>query len=97
MCPFWYNFDTVLCQFLETGTSDKCLIGIVQNLKFSGFILYPLSFFLYSPFEKKKNSHGVGNPGLLEHIMVSLSLKEVIGNILMGFCVCGCAHLGLQC
>ena len=20
---FWYNFDTVLCQFLETGTSDS--------------------------------------------------------------------------
>ena len=25
ICPFWYNFDTVLCQFLETGTSDRCL------------------------------------------------------------------------
>ena len=25
----WYNFDTVLYQFLETGTSDRCLIGIV--------------------------------------------------------------------
>jgi len=46
-----YNFDTVLCQFLETGTSDRCLIGIVQNLRFSGFSLYPLSFFLYSPFK----------------------------------------------
>ena len=48
---FWYNFDTVLCQFLETGTSDRCLLCIVQHLRFSGFILYPLSFFLYSPFE----------------------------------------------
>jgi len=27
---FWYNFDTSLCQFLET--SDRCL-GIVQLLK----------------------------------------------------------------
>ena len=44
----WYNFDTVLYQFLETGTSDRRLI--VQNLRFSGFSLYPLSFFLYSPF-----------------------------------------------
>ena len=26
---FFYNFDTVLCQFLETGTSDRRLIGIV--------------------------------------------------------------------
>ena len=23
---FGYNFDTVLYQFLETGTSDRCLI-----------------------------------------------------------------------
>ena len=44
---FWYNFDTVLYQFLETGTSDRCLICIVQRLRFSGFKLYPLSLFLY--------------------------------------------------
>ena len=25
----WYNFDTVLYQFLETGTSDRRLIDIV--------------------------------------------------------------------
>ena len=50
----WYNFDTVLYQFLETGTSDRCLICIVQNLRFSGFILYPLSFFLYSPFKNEE-------------------------------------------
>ena len=47
-----YNFDTVLYQFLETGTSDRCLICIVQNLRFSGFSLYPLAFFLYSPFKR---------------------------------------------
>ena len=47
----WYNFDTVICQFLETGTSDRCLIGIVQLLRFSGFTIYSLSFFLYSPFK----------------------------------------------
>ena len=45
-----YKFDTVLYQFLETGTSDRCLKCIVQNLRFSSFILYPLSIFLYSPF-----------------------------------------------
>ena len=39
---FWNNFYTVLCQFLETGTSDRCLIGRVQLLRFSGFSLYPL-------------------------------------------------------
>ena len=38
-------------QFLETGTSDRCLICDVQRLRFLGFILYPLSFFLYSPFK----------------------------------------------
>ena len=25
---FWYDFDTVVCQFLETGTSDRCLTGL---------------------------------------------------------------------
>ena len=25
----WYNFDIVLYRFLETGTSDRRLIGIV--------------------------------------------------------------------
>ena len=47
----WYSFYTVLYQFLETGTSVRCLICIVQNLRFSGFRLYHLSFFLYSPFK----------------------------------------------
>ena len=30
---FWYNFDTVLYQFLETGTSDRTLMGRDQVLK----------------------------------------------------------------
>ena len=51
---FWYNFVTVLRQFLETGTSDRCFIGIVKLLRFSSFSLHPLSFFLYSPFNKGK-------------------------------------------
>ena len=45
------EIDTVLYQFLETRTSDRCPIGIVQNLKISGFILYPISFFIYRPFK----------------------------------------------
>ena len=48
---FSYNFDTVLFPSLETGTSDRCLICMVQLLRFSGFILYPLSFILYIPFK----------------------------------------------
>ena len=31
--------------------------GIVQNLRFLGFILYPLSLVLYSPFNIKKNTN----------------------------------------
>ena len=27
---FWYNFDTVVYQFLKTGTSDRTLIDIDQ-------------------------------------------------------------------
>ena len=42
---FSYKFDT--------ETSDGCLMCIVQRLRFSGFILYPLSFFLYSPFNNE--------------------------------------------
>ena len=45
---FSYEFVTVLYQFLETGTSDRCLIVIVQRLRFSGVSLYSLSFFRYS-------------------------------------------------
>ena len=48
---FLYNFDTVLHQFLETGTSDRTLKGLGQLHKFSGFSLYSLSFLLYSPFK----------------------------------------------
>ena len=57
----WYNFDRVLYQFLETGTSDRRLIGIVQLMRFSGFSLYSLSFFLYSPFKIDNLSHYVCN------------------------------------
>ena len=49
-----YNFDTVLYQFLETGTSDRTLLGLDQPLKFFGFSLYPISFVLYSPFKWHK-------------------------------------------
>ena len=45
------NLDTVLYQFLETGESDRTLMGLFQLLKCLGFSLYPLSFFLYSPFK----------------------------------------------
>ena len=48
---FLYNFDTVLHQFLEMGTSDITLIGLDQLHKYSGFSLYSVKFLLYSPFK----------------------------------------------
>ena len=47
-----YNSNQVLYQFLEIGTSDKTFIGRDQELKWLAFSLYPLSIFLYSPFNK---------------------------------------------
>ena len=44
---FSYYFDTVLYQFLETGTSDRCLLCIVQRLRF--YLIPPLIFPLQSP------------------------------------------------
>ena len=54
MYEFSFKFDTVLYKFLVTGTSDKCL-----KCKDQLPILYPLSFFLYSPFNwySDKNTH----------------------------------------
>ena len=43
-----------LCQFLETGTSDRCLIGIIQLMRFSDFCIFPFSSFLYSSFNCQK-------------------------------------------
>ena len=54
---FSYKFDTVLFQFLETGTSDITFMGRDQELKWYAFSLYPLSFFLYSPFKRNRASH----------------------------------------
>ena len=47
----FFKLDTILNQFLETGTSDRYYMWIVQRLRFSGFILYPVSVFLYCPFK----------------------------------------------
>ena len=47
---FWYNFDTILYQFHETGTSDRTKIGHDQLLKYLDFG-YHLSFYLNSPLK----------------------------------------------
>ena len=38
---FSNKFDTVLYQFLETGTSDITFMGLDQELKWLAFSLYP--------------------------------------------------------
>ena len=49
------NLRIILTQFfLETETSDRCFICIVQRLRFSGFILYHLSFSFAVPLSKKR-------------------------------------------
>ena len=50
-----YKFDKVVNQFLEIGTSDITFMGRDRELKWLAFSLYPLSFFLYSPFKHAKN------------------------------------------
>ena len=47
-----YNFDNVLYQFLEIGTSDRTNIDRDQLIKWLGFSLYPLSFNLNSPVKE---------------------------------------------
>ena len=60
---FWFNFDTVLYQFLETETSDRCLICIVQHLRFSGLFLYPLSFSFTVPIRSHcRTVQGLNQP-----------------------------------
>jgi len=44
---FSYNFIKVLYQFLETGTSDRCLICIVQRLRSQVSSYTPLSESLF--------------------------------------------------
>ena len=36
--------DRFFCQFLDTRTSERCLTGLVQLLRFSGYSLHPFHF-----------------------------------------------------
>ena len=54
----YIRYGIILTQFYINFSRQEYQIDvfyerIVQNLRFSGFILYPLSFFLYSPFNTK--------------------------------------------
>ena len=48
---FSYIFDTVLYQFLETGTSDRTHIGLDQQQNIWGFRLNSFSFYINSSFQ----------------------------------------------
>ena len=50
---FWYNLDTVLYRFLETGTSDRTNIDRDQFLNILGFSLRP-SFYLKGTVKEKR-------------------------------------------
>ena len=50
---FWYNFDTVLYQFLETGTSDRTLICLNQLHEIFRFQPIPLFIFPLQSFKEK--------------------------------------------
>jgi len=61
ICIIFFKFDTVLHQFLETGTSDRTLMGLDQLLKCLGFSLYPLLIFpLQFEIWDLKGSHSCG-------------------------------------
>ena len=84
ICTFWYNFYTVLDQFLETGTSDGTLIGL-NLLRFSSFSLYPRSFFLYSPCEEYlKGTEFLESREVTEIVLLVVLkyLKILRGNVL---------------
>ena len=48
-------FDTVLYQFLETGTSIRTIDRSQSTPQILRFQPIPLSFFLYSPFKHEKS------------------------------------------
>ena len=50
----WFRTMILHCHWSRQGTSDRSLIGSDQLLKCSGFSPYPLSYFLYSPFNQRE-------------------------------------------
>ena len=62
-------------------TSD--LIGIVQLLKFSGFSLYPLYFFLYSPFKSRYVNSANSRQVYLVYSLFKIAILKNIKVILL--------------
>ena len=55
-----------------------------KNLRFSGFILYPLSFFLYSPFKIFNFLEKIREPALISTMIYTLFyLDEIIFQYLL--------------
>ena len=52
-----YNFNRVLYQFLETGTSDKTFMGDDQELKWLAFSLSPFHFSFTVPLIFQNYKH----------------------------------------
>ena len=82
---FWYNFDTVFYQFLETVWCLKC---IVQLLRFLDSAYNPFYFFLYSPFKGLVQGYyklQFSNPFILYgvnlHIFLVISSLSKVFNI----------------
>ena len=87
------SFDTVLYQFLETRTSDRCLKCIILRLRFSGFILYPLSFLLYSPFKWRLTLKYVYSPFQSKFLIVFSSSFDVF---LLKTLIAICSVVGMR-
>ena len=77
-----YNFDTVLYQFLVTGTSGKCFICIVSQVS----AYTPFHFFFTVPLNKGLNEYGC-KPGIV--ILVTWNYANSPFNIWSPF-TCAC-------
>ena len=79
---FSYYFNTALYRFLETETSDKIFMGRDQELKWLAFSLYPLSFFLYSPFKENNFLLSWGKSLVLNEQLASIFVEDSFTTLL---------------
>ena len=68
------DFDTVFYKYLETASdrdiSDRTNIGCNQHLKYLGLSLYPLSFYLNTPFNS-----GTTRPSILDVVIKTTNIE----------------------
>jgi len=76
------RFGIISTQFYVNFSTQEHQIdffyGIVQKLRTSAFILYPLSFFLYCPFKIYFNSYNIGLQGYKDSKIVWGSVHFII-------------------